>query len=412
MQPEPEYPHVDFAMGELPDLHDILADLRERHAVAPVVYHGGVAYLITRFADVQHAFSDDDAFPSAAAYARHSLPSMGKTIQCMGGDEHRRNRGLVSKAFRPRLMTEFVESFLTPVAHELIDGIAAAGEADLVRDFTTRYAFTVITRLLDFPPTDFEQLKSWGDSLIDFPWDPEGALRAREEFTAYLTPVIEERRKRPSEDLASALTHAAIDNDGAPQALPSYELLSYFFLLVVAGNETTRNATTGGLLALIENPGELERVRADPGLLDPMVEEVLRWTSPVVHFCRTASEDVELHGQKIRAGDTLCLFYPSANRDERSFERADAFEVDRWPNRHIAFGIGEHFCLGAHVARLELRSLFRQLIARLEFVELAGEVERLRSSVIGGIKHMPIRYRLAAASGVSRTANRSATKSR
>ena len=166
---ETEYPEIDFATDSVPNLHAVLADLRERHAVAPVRYHGGTAYMITRFDDLKRAFSDDETFPSAAAYLRHSGPVMGKTIQCMGGSEHRRNRGLVSAAFRPKLMTEFVEAFLTPVAHQLVDAIESAGSADLVRDFTVRYAFTVITRLLDFPPTDFEKLKRWGDGLIDFP---------------------------------------------------------------------------------------------------------------------------------------------------------------------------------------------------------------------------------------------------
>jgi cholest-4-en-3-one 26-monooxygenase len=168
-------------------------------------------------------------------------------------------------------------------------------------------------------------------------------------------------------------------------------------LLVIAGNETTRNATSGGLLALIENPDELEKVRRDPALLKPLVEEVLRWTSPVIHFCRTAARDAEVSGQQVREGDRLVLFYPSANRDEDVFDEPDRFHADRKPNRHVAFGIGEHFCLGAHVARLELEVIFRRLIARLDEVELAGPVERLRSSIVGGIKHMPIRYRLRAA---------------
>ncbi|MCZ7537593.1 MAG: cytochrome P450 [Acidimicrobiia bacterium] len=137
-------------------------------------------------------------------------------------------------------------------------------------------------------------------------------------------------------------------------------------------------------------------MRSDPGLVKPLVEEILRWTSPVVHFCRTPNRDVEICGQRIRAGERMVLFYPSANRDEDVFERPDEFCVDRRPNRHLAFGIGEHFCLGAHVARLELEVIFRHLVQRLEHVELAGPVERLRSSVVGGIKHMPIRYRLRA----------------
>ena len=176
--------------------------------------------------------------------------------------------------------------------------------------------------------------------------------------------------------------------------MPPLELLSYFFVLVVAGNETTRNAASGGLLALIENPEEFAKLRADPGLLNPAVEEIVRWTTPVIQFCRTAAEDVELHGKKIRKGDAFCLFYPSANRDEEVFEDPDRFHVDRRPNPHLGFGIGEHFCLGANLARLELRAIFRQLAERMEEVELAGPYDRTRSSFLGGVKRMPIRYRL------------------
>ncbi len=182
--------------------------------------------------------------------------------------------------------------------------------------------------------------------------------------------------------------------EGEP--LPPLELLSYFRLLVVAGNETTRNAASGGLLALIENPGELEKLRRDPGLIDSAVEEIVRWTSPVIQFCRTPIEDVEIRGQKIRAGEHLCLFYPSANRDEEIFADPNRFRIDRDPNPHLGFGIGEHFCLGANLARLELRELFRQLVPRLGSVELAGPVERVRSSFLGGVKRMPIRYQLEA----------------
>jgi cholest-4-en-3-one 26-monooxygenase len=176
--------------------------------------------------------------------------------------------------------------------------------------------------------------------------------------------------------------------------MPPLELLSYFFLLVVAGNETTRNSASGGLLALIENPAELAKLQADPSLVNPAVEEIVRWTSPVIQFCRTATEDLEMHGKQIRKGDAFCLFYPSANRDEEAFDDPDSFRVDRRPNPHVGFGIGEHFCLGANLARLELRVIFAELADRLEEIELAGPVDRMRSSFLGGVKRMPIRYRL------------------
>jgi cholest-4-en-3-one 26-monooxygenase len=221
-----------------------------------------------------------------------------------------------------------------------------------------------------------------------------GVEQTRNDLFAYFAALAQERNAEPRDDIVSVLVKSEIR--GEP--MPPLELLSYFLLLVVAGNETTRNAASGGLLALIENPEEMEKLRADPGLVDTAVEEIVRWTSPVNQFCRTATEDVELRGKHIKAGDAFCLFYASANRDEDFFDEPDRFRVDRRPNPHVGFGIGEHFCLGANLARLELRVMFRELAERLEHVELAGPVERMRSSFLGGAKRMPIRYKLRPAS--------------
>ena len=216
------------------------------------------------------------------------------------------------------------------------------------------------------------------------------ADRARIEFMEYFRRLSDERRRKPADDFITALVNARLD--GAP--LPEWELLSYYVLLIVAGNETTRNATSGGLLALIENPGELAKLRRDPGLVPSAVEEIVRWVSPVIQFCRTALEDVELNGTTIRAGEACCIFYPSANRDEEVFPDPFTFRVDRTPNEHYGFGIGVHFCLGANLARLELQEIFRRLVARVERVEVAGPVERMHSSFVGGIKRLPLRWQL------------------
>jgi cholest-4-en-3-one 26-monooxygenase len=168
-------------------------------------------------------------------------------------------------------------------------------------------------------------------------------------------------------------------------------------LLIIAGNETTRNATTGGLFALISNPEQWELLKRDPSLTRSAAEEIIRWTSPVIQFNRAATADTQVRGQKIREGDTLALFYPSANRDEDVFEEPFKFDIRRQPNYHLAFGIAEHFCLGANLARLELQMIFREMAARMERVELAGPIARMRSSFVGGIKHMPIRYKMRAA---------------
>jgi cytochrome P450 len=213
------------------------------------------------------------------------------------------------------------------------------------------------------------------------------------ELFAYFDDLSTRRRAEPADDIVSVVANGTVN--GEP--LPPIELLSYYLLLVAAGNETTRNAMTGGMLALLEHPEEWEKLRRDAGLVDCAVEEIVRWTTPVIQFARTATRDHELRGKTIRVGQSVCLFYASGNRDEEVFPDPFRFRVDRDPNPHIAFGMGEHVCLGAHLARLELRHAFRQLRRRLEHCELSGPVQRMRSSFVGGLKRAPMRWRIAAA---------------
>ncbi|MDG2307093.1 MAG: cytochrome P450 [Candidatus Binatia bacterium] len=271
-------------------------------------------------------------------------------------------------------------------------------EGDFVADFAAPLTLNVLADMLGVPREDWHLMFKWTNQIAgsadeeyktgDVPF--EGVEQARTGLFEYFTDLADERRKAPRDDMVSILS--TVEMDGAP--MPAFELLSYFLLLVVAGNETTRNSASGGLLALIENPDQMTKLQGDPSLLDDAVEEIARWTAPVIQFCRTPTEDFELRGQKIRANESMCLLYPSANRDEDAFENPDQFRIDRNPNPHVGFGIGEHFCLGAHLARLELRVIFEELGARLESVELAGPVERMRSSFLGGVKRMPLRYRL------------------
>jgi cholest-4-en-3-one 26-monooxygenase len=216
------------------------------------------------------------------------------------------------------------------------------------------------------------------------------AKRARTELHAYFAELIASRRREPGDDLVSELLAGTVED--AP--LTESQLVAYCELLVEAGNETTRNAISGGLLAFCEHPDEWHRLRADTELLPSAADEILRWVSPISHFTRVATEDYQLRDATIRAGDQLALYYASANRDEDVFDDPFAFRIDRAPNPHIAFGFGEHFCLGAHLARVEIETIFRHLLARLETFELAGEVERLKSAVNGSIKQLPLRYRL------------------
>jgi cytochrome P450 len=283
------------------------------------------------------------------------------------------------------------------MTREILDAAAAKGQGDFVADVSAPLTIGVIADMLGVPASDRPLMFRWTNEVIA-PTDPEFQRglpeetldRARLELFAYFKNLSDERRKRPTQDIVSTVANGSVD--GRP--LPDFELLSYYLLLVVAGNETTRNAMTGGMLAFIENPGEWEKLRKNPGLLDSAVEEIVRWTSPVIQFARTPNRNYELRGQKIRAGQSCCLFYPSANRDEEVFPDGDVFRIDRQPNDHIAFGRGEHVCLGAHLARLELRTAFRHLLRRLEHIELAGPVDRARSSFVGGIKRAPMRWKL------------------
>lgn len=388
-RPQPEYPEIDFAMDAVPELHAVLADLRERHAVAPILYHGSTAYLITRFGDLKAAFSDDDTFPSAAAYVRHTGPVMGKTIQCMGGDEHRRNRGLVSAAFRPRLMKEFVEAFLTPVAHELVDAFAARGEADLVADYTTRYAFTVIARLLDLPPTDFDLLKRWGDGLIDFPWNPEFAGTASREFTEYLTPIIESRRRQPGEDLISSL--ATVEVDG--ESLSDEEIFSFLRLLFPAGADTTYRGLGSMLYAVLTHREVFDAVKTDPSVIPAVVQEALRWEPPTAMLPRFAPKDVTWADTPIPGGSEVIFGITSANRDASVYREPDRFDPWREERDFLSFGHGLHFCLGSHLARREMEVSLRVFAERLPDLELADpEKVGIQGTVLRGPTSLPARF--------------------
>jgi cholest-4-en-3-one 26-monooxygenase len=218
----------------------------------------------------------------------------------------------------------------------------------------------------------------------------ESVAHARYEFFHYFNRLIDNRRRHPRDDLASVLANGRVNGEYIPQ----FELLSYFALVMIAGNETVRNAITGGMLAFITYPEQWRRLKHDPSMIRTAVEEIIRWVSPVIQIARVATADVELNGCKIRKGDVLVLFYPSANRDEEVFNEPFNFDIARSPNHHLAFGIDEHYCLGANLARLELQIIFRQLSWRLESAELVGPIRRMRSSFVGGIKHMPVGSRI------------------
>jgi cholest-4-en-3-one 26-monooxygenase len=369
---------------------------------------GGVGFwAVTRREDIVWISKRPERFVNAPRLAifEEGAPVEGERklarhLLNMDPPEHAAYRGVASSWFTPRAIRRRAPD-VERIARDLLAEMAGDGaerQGDFVADLAAPLTLHVLADMLGVPRADWRLMFRWtnqiaGASDAEYQTGEQpihGVEEARHGLFAYFTELAAERRQRPRDDMVSVLSNARIDG----QPIPTFELLSYFLLLVVAGNETTRNAASGGLLALIEHPDQMRKLRASPELVPTAVEEIVRWTAPVIQFCRTPVEDVEIRGQRIRKGDSLCLLYPSANRDEDVFEDPDAFRVDRKPNPHLGFGIGEHFCLGANLARLELRVIFAELARRLEAVELTGPVERMRSSFLGGVKRMPIRYRL------------------
>jgi cholest-4-en-3-one 26-monooxygenase len=364
-------------------------------------------WAITKHADVVNVSRQPDLFKSSQLlFVTQDEPgsplpdeAVLRQLLNMNPPEHGEFRRVVNQRFTPRSVQQLKDQ-IERITTEVLDELVGREECDFVTEVSAKLPLAVIAEMFGIPRADWAMMFRLSNAMIG-PADPEyggsetiieNLERARMEFFQYFNQLCEDRRKNPRDDLASALANGKAF--GEP--LPPFELLSYFALLIIAGNETTRNATTGGLHALISHPDQWERLRHDPSLAPKAAEEIVRWTSPVIQFTRIATADTVLGGQQLHQGDILVLFYPSAARDEDVFERPSAFDIRRYPNPHISFGIGEHFCLGANLARLELQVMFRQLAERMEFVELAGPTQRMRSSFVGGIKHMPIRFRIRA----------------
>ncbi len=319
----------------------------------------------------------------------------------MDPPDHGRYRNIISKWFTPRTVKVW-EPKVERITRRVLDEAGAKGEIDFVADVSAPITIAVIALMLGVPEEDWHLLFRWTNEIIASE-DPEfqrgrtsveTSDAARGELFLYFKELSDKRRNDPKDDILSAVVQGQID--GAP--LNDIELLSYYFLLVVAGNETTRNAMTGGIQCFLDNPDEWRKLSTKPELVEGAIEETVRWTTSVIQFARTATRDVTLRGKSIREGESVCLFYGSANRDEEIFDEPFSFRIDRNPNDHIGFGRGEHVCLGAHLARLEVRSMYRQLGERLVSMERTGDVERVRSSFIGGIKRAPMRWQLRAAS--------------
>ncbi|WP_240535653.1 cytochrome P450 [Bradyrhizobium sp. STM 3809] len=327
-------------------------------------------------------------------------PQLVRSLTEMDPPDHAVYRGILQNAYAPPALRE-MEVWLAQWAAEIIDRATARGDVcDFARDVAVPFTFRVIGRMLGTPEADDARLARLAQAFVGAE-DPQRRLAEAPGDTMrmamlalrdYFEAVVADRRAHPRDDLATLIAHA----EPHGRAMPHYELISYFILLVTAGHDTTALALAGGLDALLAAPDQFARLRAEPELLDSAIEEMLRWTTPVRHFMRTALCDTEVGGQRIREGEALALFFHSANRDEAVFEDAAAFRIDRSPNPHIAFGRGPHICMGLLLARMQMRAMFAELLRRTARIERAGRVRRVQSQFMSGVGVLPVRISLCA----------------
>ncbi len=388
----PYFPDTDFAIlpgkGEsVPTFHAMLARLREERPVAPIRFHGQPAWLLTRHADVSAAFRDERLFSARAIQEVNTFPVMGRNIMGMEGEEHRINRALVSPHFKLRLMPDVIDERVRPICHALVDEFIADGEVDLVSHFNKRLPLTAICRILGIPAEDDRRMGDWAMALISYPWDPAGALRASEQFTLYLRGLLATRRDQPKDDLLTALCNQEIEC----QSLSDEEIFSFVRLLFPAGADTTFLALGSLMVGLLERPGQMESLRDDPEGQAGAVEEALRWEPPTALLPRMTTEGGEFRGEQLPPETVVLLGIAPANRDPAVFSDPDRFDIKRKTAGHLAFGLGNHLCLGSHLARSELRVALSVLLERLEGLEIQAP-PIMEGTVMRGPDRLQIRF--------------------
>jgi cytochrome P450 family 142 subfamily A polypeptide 1 len=373
------------------DPHPRFAWMREH---APLYWDDdGKVWGVARYDDVLEVSRDPERFCSGKS-SRPDAPAIPSMIN-LDDPAHRRRRGLVSRGFTPRRVGAH-EPKIRAICRELIDAIAPKGRCDFVEEVAAPLPMAMIGDLLGVEPADRRMLQRWSDDLIagtTLTASPEVAAAAYAAFTEYADynrKVVADRRARPRDDLMSVLVHAEIEGE----RMSDEDLLQEGLLILVGGNETTRHVITGGCEALCRYPDQRRKLVEDPARIPSAIEEMLRWVTPIQNMNRTATRDVTLRGQSVREGDKLLLLYPSANRDAAVFDDPFRFDVARDPNPHVAFGFGAHFCLGASLARLELRVLFEELLARIPDMQLVSDAPPpvVPSNFVRGIKRLEVEF--------------------
>jgi cytochrome P450 len=393
--------------------HATFARLRREDPVAWVEEEGGEGFwALTKHSDVSMASRDFGRFTASRGIRIEQMApdelEARRTMMEFDPPEHARLRRLVQPGFTPKVVATYEAAFRVLAGH-VLDTVLPLGEFDFVTEISRELPIRLLCRLLGVPESNAARLVGWGDQMISnadpeytpvvidkvdteeyrlLPFRSPAAL----EVFRYAEELALERRGMPQDDIITVLLTS--EPDGQP--LSDLEFKNFFTLMMVAGNETTRHTISHGLIYLIDHPGQMEQLRADPaGLSVSATEEILRASAVTMHFRRTATEDIALRDKTIKAGDRVVMWYPSANYDEEVFEDPFAFDITREPNDHLTFGTGRHVCLGASLARLEVRVVFEELLKRVASVEITGPPARLRSNFINGIKHLPVKVMLA-----------------
>jgi cytochrome P450 len=406
----------DIEMWTRPDREGIFAKLRDE---APVSFHAEPEYVdpetgielmppgpgfwaVTRFDDVMHVSRDPELFRSAPSTTIGDIPPdiaewLGSMIN-MDAPKHTKLRLIVNRGFTPKQIAGIADT-VRDQARAIVDRVAPLGSCDFVSEVAAALPLGIICDMLGIPRDDHHRIFELTNVILGV-GDPEyvssvtDLMSAGMELFQYGLDLAEQRLREPTDDIVTKLMHAEIDDEEGRHHLSPSELGSFFLLLVVAGNETTRTAISHGLVALTQNPDQRQRWQDDFATVAPSaVDEIVRWATPVINFRRTASADTVVGGQPIKAGEKVVMFYNSANRDERHFDDPHTFDLCRAPNDHVGFGAGgPHFCLGANLARLEISVMFEDIFRRLPDIEATGEPDRLKSGFINGIKRLPCAF--------------------
>ena len=382
--------------------------LRELRREDPVYWHpeanGPGFWCVTRHDDLRFVSRSPELFSSEQAGTALRDPEDAEALMRsraimlnMDPPKHVKYRRIVQRGFTPNMIAA-QRPYLEDLARRIVDPVARKGECEFVAELACELPLQVICEMMGVPQEERHRIFDLTNTMIgaddpDFASSRDDGKRAGEEIFGYAHQLAQRYKQHPADNLTSRLLRAELEGE----ALSDLDFCSFFLLLLIAGNETTRTVTVNGFRTLLEHPEQLRRLVEDPSLIPGAVEEILRYEPAVIHFRRTATEDVALRGKKIRRGDKVLIWYPSANRDEQVFAEPDRFDITRRENPHLAFGIGEHYCLGANLARLELQVIFGEITRRLREPALLAEPRRLRSNFINGVKEMRVGFRPEAA---------------